>query len=233
MKAYEVVGSDGNVILETDDGCEAYALKNLRNNRLPYNMHSVFVRKNLGEHSAKVGMGITAYRFWFKNGGYAFYYVDEETGVFQIFSDWGNYSYCWPQQCRSRGEGLLAFIKTADKYYLTDKLTLGSERREFSMRKTLAYIKYLICVKRRSAGITAYMARELWTWVSDIVNRHHADTDSELFELLAANEDFTTYIEDYEPVTFVYEMSDSLMFLRESLIPFFKKYIEDIPNDKA
>ena len=232
MKAYEVVDSDGNVILETDDGCEAYALKNLRNNRLPYNMHSVFVRKNLGEHSAKVGMGITAYRFWFKDGGYAFYYVDEDTGVFQIFSDWGNYSYCWPQQCRSRGEGLLAFLKTADKYYLTEKLTMGiPERREFSMRKTLAYIKYLICEKRRGGRLDSDKARELWTWASELVNRYQVDTDHELFDLIKDHEDFTTYIEEDVSELFVYERSESLMFLRESLIPFFKNYIKDTPND--
>lgn len=230
MKKYEVVGSDGKVILETDDGSEAYALKNLKNNKLPYNMHSIFVRKNLGKHTANIGVGVTAYRFWFKDGGYAFYYVDEDTGVFQIFSDWGNYSYCWPQQCRSRGEGLLAFIKTADRHYLTEKLTMGTESREFSMRKTLAYVKFLICEKRRGNKITSEMAREFWTWASDLVKRHHVDTDRELYDLLTDNEEFTTYIEEDVPELFIYEMSDRLLFLRESLIPFFTNYIKDGSN---
>lgn len=230
MKKYEVVGSDGKVILETDDGSEAYALKNKKNAGLRYNMRSLFVRKNLSIHATSISSEVSAYRFWFEGGGYAFYYVDEETGVFQIFSDWGNYAYCWPHQCRSKGEGLLAFFKTADKYYLTDKLTMGTERREFNLSKTLSDIKHLICEKRRQRKMSRVAAHILWMLVSE---SRHCDTDRELFDRLTENEDFTTFIEEDVSELFVYELPDSLMFLRESLIPFFKKYIEDVTNDRA
>ena len=157
MKSYEVVDSCGKVILETDDSSEAYALKNKKNGELRYNMRSLFVRKNLSMRTVRVGSEVSAYRFWFEGGGYAFYYVDEETGVFQIFSDWGNYSYCWPQQCRSKGEGILAFIKTADKYYLTDKLTMGvSGLREKGFQHVLSTRSLVDHLSSKTIRTTAY-----------------------------------------------------------------------------
>jgi hypothetical protein len=131
MMRYEVV-DDRTVILATDDACEAYALKNKTNGNLPFNRKALFVRQNLERKSEVIGGSILAYRFWFKNGGYAFYYLDNETGVFQIFSDWGNYAYAWPRHCRSEGESLLDFILHADRYYLTNKLAIGDPHETYA-----------------------------------------------------------------------------------------------------
>jgi len=42
MKSYEVVGSDGSVVLATDDPSEAYTLKNNTNDKLPFDRRPYF-----------------------------------------------------------------------------------------------------------------------------------------------------------------------------------------------
>ena len=118
--------------------------------------------------------------------------------------------------------------------YLQDDVFHGLKTllgREFNLSKTLSAIKHLICGKRRQKKISRVAAHILWVLVSDSKGR--VDTDQELFDRLTGDEDFTTFIEGDISELFVYELSDHLMFLRESLIPFFKKYIEDVPNDRS
>jgi len=231
---YEVI-DNGKCILETDDSCEAHELRNRLNVTRSFNTVPVFVRRNLVAVNHTTSQ-ISVYRFYFKSG-FAFYYLDEESGVFQIYSDWGNYSYCW----RYRGGSSLAdFILNSDCDYLTSKLVLELpelKRKRFSSKKTVDRVKDLICKCRRKYKLTETEARELFSGISDVC----FETDKDFYDFLE-NTEFvevdgkytaTTYAYGYGILGdclweyFVYDMDDSVLFLRESLLPFFKSFLKE------
>ena len=233
MKSYEVVGSDGSVVLATDDPSEAYTLKNNTNDKLSFDRRPYFVRQILSptSESHTTTMALEAYRFWFRPG-YAFYYLDHETGVFSIYSDWGNYSYCWPRKCLKEGESLIQFIKSADASYLAGKLILelpeGFQRKQFSLKRSISYMKHLICDERRRhrPRLTAARAREAWDWL-DSSDMRLVTTDKEYFDTLM---DCTVFVDEFcDEITdsFAYNTSDDVIFLRETLITFFKKFLDN------
>lgn len=229
MKKYEVIEYN-NIVLETDDSVEAYKLCNSMNKRYIFNRSDAFVRHNLVsvDKVLTITPEISAYRFWFKNG-YAFYYLDHKTGVFQIYSDWGNYAYAWPAVCRGE-EGLLDFIKSADKYYLTTKLVQDlypDSRRIFNRDKTTAHVRYLICKARRDRSITAEIAQSLWEWVKNFKYDDYMDDDRGFYERLQENGAFCAYIESDVCDSLKYDTSPAILFLQESLIPFFHRFCKD------
>ena len=232
---YEVI-DNGKCILETDDSCEAHELRNRLNATRSFNTVSVFVRRNLVAIDHTIST-IAAYRFYFKSG-YAFYYLDEEAGVFQIYSDWGNYSYCWRYRA---GSSLADFILNSDCDYLTSKLVLelpNSKRKKFNNKKTADRIKDLICNRRRKYKLTDTQARNLFSGISDVC----LETDKDFYDFLEHTEfveeqygksTTITYTYGYSILEdafwweyFVYDMDDSVLFLRESLLPFFKSFLK-------
>lgn len=234
---YEVI-DNGKCILETDDSCEAHELRNRLNVTRSFNTVPVFVRRNLVAVKHTISQ-ISVYRFYFKSG-FAFYYLDEETGVFQIYSDWGNYSYCWQYRA---GSSLADFILNSDCDYLTSKLVRElpkSERLKFNSKKTIDRIKDLICKHRRKYKLTETQARELFSEISDVC----FETDKDFYDFLE-NTEFveehygkskttTTYTYGYGILDddnlweyFVYDMDDSVLFLRESLLPFLKSFLKE------
>lgn len=228
MKTYEVEEAN-KVVLETDDCSEAWQLCNKLNEEHTFNHRDAFVRHNLtaSSNSLTITPDLEAYRFWFKGGGYAFYYLDHQTGVFQIYSDWGNYSYSWPSVCCAKGEkSLLNFIRTADKWYLTGKLAMNSKKQKtFNLKKSTAHVHYQICEERRRDHIDADVARSLWDWVGDF-KYHELDHDREFYQHLQDNHLFCDSVCSVHDLL-EYDINPDVLFLQESLIPFFHCFLEE------
>lgn len=223
---YEVV-SGGKILLVTENGADAWAMRNKIDAALPPNHSLVFVRQVLEEKSHSVALGdISAYRFWFKDSaGWAFFYIDSATNVLSIISDWGDYSYRW----HNIGEQTLEeFIASSDCDYLTRKLLHGKEnRKEFKLLRSLANVKEHICKARRRNYLSAARARELWIWADGTLVC--CENDQDLYREIMDNEEFAD-VSTEMPELFIYEPKDSTIFLKESLLPFFQSFLKKHNN---
>lgn len=89
--------------------------------------------------------------------GWAYLWFDEVSGIVSIFSDFGNWSFCWPPRHRTASLG--RFLSSLDWQYMGSKM-LGASL--YYSVPDESEIKTSILKSRRSGAIGRYEARGEW-----------------------------------------------------------------------
>jgi hypothetical protein len=110
--------------------------------------------------------------FKFNPSGWAIVFIDDETGVVSMQTDWGNYSYRWG----SPGGPLKEFLLKCDASYLIGKFAQG-ERDYFDQGETRKECLKRVLEKRRFRWITSSEAREAY----DEVKKMDLDSPEAVF----------------------------------------------------
>lgn len=104
------------------------------------------------------------YDLRFREFGWAIFTIDENGGVFNCQSDFGDYSHCWPNHGRKTFKHFLIEINRSPDYLL-GKI---SEENYFYFDKSLEDWKNGIISRRKELECTKEEAREAWNFINDI-----------------------------------------------------------------
>lgn len=120
----------------------------------------------------------------------------KESGLLQITSDYGNWSYQWG----SMGSDIRSFLITISDNYLIDKLTMDkpNDRKFFEFDKTITEMKRQIIEMRKDNYITKELARDAYDEVLDLEKNNDYDQQNV--------DSFSTYILNY--CTYLWKVFD-------------------------
>jgi len=91
-------------------------------------------------------------------GGWAIFTIDENGGVFNCQSDFGDYNYCWPNHGRESFKHFIIEL-AEDAHYLLKKV---AKRDEFDYEKALSTWKKEIIKARKDLDCSKRQARDAW-----------------------------------------------------------------------
>jgi len=111
------------------------------------------------------------YDLRWKNNGWATFTIDENGGLFNCQSDFGDYNYSWPKHGRESFKHFLIEITRSPEYLL------GKVAKEdcFDLDKALKQWKPRIIEMRKDREITADQAREAWDFIEGLDNSSSVD----------------------------------------------------------
>ena len=177
-----------------------------------------------------VGIGEAKYyHFVFEEPfGWAVFSINDETGEFNIQSDWGNYQHRWNidhlgETHTKQPWPLTHFLAVGnDPYYVTDKLHYGrDDRKNYSPDKTEHRVREDLLQYRRRGDITSEDARNAW---DEVRNVDFGSPDSFMYSIgdtyklkEVLSEETWEYVQ--------YEDSFGYVFLQYKLLPFFFNYL--------
>ena len=121
----------------------------------------------------------TAYHFEFTHG-WACFTVNDATGELGVQSDWGTYAYRWSAHPKHLGAPTLtAFLRTAEPYYLADKLHYGRprDREEFDSDSTRHDLRKRVGELYADQRLTKAQVRNVLYAIDDL----EMDSGPELF----------------------------------------------------
>lgn len=127
-----------------------------------------------------------AYRFRMTSSGWAICTINDTTGEFHVFSDWGAWSYHWNTQ-HLGSPTLTDFLANRDVGhcdYLASKLSSRDDIECFCPRKTVRRYRERIIDLRKENQISKDMAREIY---DDL-------------ERLAGTDDVRDFIEEWSDI---------------------------------
>lgn len=96
--------------------------------------------------------------------GWAIITIDENGGLFNCQSDYGNYNYSWPKHGRKSFKHFILEI-ARDWHYLLGKV---AKRDHFDYESNLKTWKQKIIEKRKDRECTKELARDVWDFLTDI-----------------------------------------------------------------
>ena len=127
------------------------------------------------------GKGINEYTFKkstcerydirFRHGDWAAITIDENGGLFNCHSSFGDYTYSWPSHGRKTFKHFLIEI-TRDYFYLLNKV---SDKTYFNFDKTVADWKKKIIGWRKNYEITKEQARDAFDVIKDLEDGMSSD----------------------------------------------------------
>jgi hypothetical protein len=165
------------------------------------------------------------WHFRFNHFGWAIFTICNETGCFDIQSDWGDYSHRWNPAHLGEGMTLKRFIAADGRAdYLTNKLSYNKPREfteEWDADETRLRVKGRIIEARKSGAIDRARAAELWF---DL--KHYAcfdSVDAFLWGLQGCHHLGDWLEEPFECC--VFKTSSAHDFLLEKLLPFFQAHL--------
>jgi hypothetical protein len=103
-----------------------------------------------------------------QGSGWGIFTIDENGGVFHCQSDYGDYSYMWPNHGR---ESFKHFLCEIDTYYLLDKV---AQRDYFNHDKYFESWKKAIIKLRKDGDCAKEQAKDAW----DFIEYYLGDCDS-------------------------------------------------------
>lgn len=180
--------------------------------------------------------GITRHQFEGSHGGWAYAYVDDNSGILIIVSDWETWSHRWHATPAALGAPTLThFLATrSDTDYIGRKLTTEHGRKgdgkparsEFDRKATVKQFRKLLCERRRQAAdcptsprwkdLTKDMARALWDRLDEI----DADDSGRFMDQFYEMDDHGLIDDSGEPYeNFVYRSTNAYMVLTKCILP--------------
>lgn len=161
------------------------------------------------------------YRLRFVEGGWAHFYLCEETGGFLIQSDWGDYSYMWAQPGRGT-RTLKEFIATSNEHYIVDKLGYAKPyewRLHLNEKKTKQALKDVL---KESDGDVSDLLKEVDELEFEETNfaetAAHLLVDSMSRELLDA-------LSEHPYMFLKYDVGVWFYIIRDRVFPAFRNYL--------
>ena len=106
-----------------------------------------------------------------KHNGWATFTIDENGGLFNCQSDFGDYNYAWPKHGRESFKHFLIEITRSPEYLL------GKVAKEdcFDLDKALKRWKPRIIEMRKDRDITVEQARDAWEFIEGLDSSSSAD----------------------------------------------------------
>ncbi|MBU2701132.1 hypothetical protein Ga0466249_002246 [Sporomusaceae bacterium BoRhaA] len=111
------------------------------------------------------------YDIRFNRGEWAIFTIDENGGLFNCHSSYGDYAYSWPNHGRKTFKHFLIELER-DYWYLLNKV---SDKTYFNFDKTVAKWKKEIIEWRKECEITKQQARDAFDVINDLDEGMSAD----------------------------------------------------------
>ncbi len=170
--------------------------------------------------SSTVVSNAELYSFKFSPHGWAIFTLSEDLGTFSIQSDWGDYSYRWSMGAIAE-RSLKHFLVDCNPDYIANKMAYNKEfsfKSEFDFKSTQEKWRNIVL---ENHGLSKEASKELLEAIENLEESEDPEITIESMNLELSN-----YLEcPYEDV--VYRPSYEYLFLRDSLIPFFQKYLQE------
>ncbi|SFM09643.1 hypothetical protein [Pelosinus propionicus] len=167
------------------------------------------------------------YDLRFGDFGWATFTIDENGGLFNCQSDYGDYSYSWPRHGRKTFKHFLIEI-TRDYHYLLNKI---SDTTYFNFDKTISEWKKLIIEWRKDNGINKKQAREAF---DDIVNIDDGSADYVYMQLTESDMIREICPDAWEVFDCVKEFPAAAMAFATEVMPMFSEILkQEIEVERA
>ena len=162
------------------------------------------------------------YDLRFARGEWAIFTIDENGGLFNCHSSYGDYSYSWPNHGRKTFKHFLIEI-TRDYWYLLNKV---SDKTYFNFDKTVAEWKKKIIEWRKELSITQEQARDAFDVINDLEDGMSADYT--YMRLVESDEIRALEVADeWEVFDCVKEYPREAMFFAEKIMPMLAEVLKD------
>jgi len=120
------------------------------------------------------------YDIHFEHGGWAIFTIDENGGLFNCHSDFGDYNYSWPNHGRKSFKEYIIKDLARDSSYFLSKV---ASRNYFNYEDNLTNWKLKIIELRKEGECTKEQARDAWGFITDIDDSLSSDyLQSKIFE---------------------------------------------------
>lgn len=154
-------------------------------------------------------------KYSFREGReWAILYVDEKSGVFSVFSSWGNWAYSWAYHGRESLKHFLVQIARDRDDYFERKMTAGSNW--FDRDATVKAIKYNILSDRKNHDLSKEEASECWETADEV-----PETSGEYYYWLRDQDHtFQRVVGEDEPIAIMGPGPSIREFKKNCLLPF-------------
>ncbi len=164
------------------------------------------------------------YDIHFGNGGWAIFTIDEAGGLFNCQSNYGNYTYAWPNHRRKSFKHFILELASDASYFLNKV----AKEDYFDEDKALVQWKSKIIELRKDGSCTAEQARDAWDFlVNDVDLSLSVDyLRSEIYDndAIRAISEEPWYNQDFE-INLSY--SPQAIFFAEKIMPIFAKILKN------
>jgi hypothetical protein len=181
------------------------------------------------------------YRFYWPDShcGWANFTVCDETGEFNIQSDWGNFSHGWStKHLGNNGKTTLTEFLACrtDHWYLVNKLSYENAALKDVCDQEATFKRFAeeIIQKRREHRFTKEEARILWGQCEEFceaLDHHHGLTDG-----MWHDDDWQPVFDEFEDISYYIMQKKPTVWtiLEEELLPRFAAYLREhvLPHRK-